>query len=209
MGGNKRNDMNEYYHTKESATAHLAAQGLAFDDFEQWMMNNNHTGVTYDENHNATYSTGWLRLYSDQLNTKPRTMNVYESYNKLYIKPTPPAKIEEEAKKTITNLHREGKISMNQLLTIQQAINQSQAHWISVEDRLPETEIEVLVFSGDGYNEQTVGRIDKTGMWIFETATSAGEGLPKDQHWAMPCPDCFEIRAVTFWQPLPSPPTTK
>lgn len=61
--GDDEPDETEYYHTREAATAHLESVGLTFDDFEQWMMHSNHTGVVYDENLRPTYPASWFRLY--------------------------------------------------------------------------------------------------------------------------------------------------
>jgi hypothetical protein len=58
--------------------------------------------------------------------------------------------------------------------------------WISVSERYPEEDEDVLVFSTDGIH---VASLDEDGTWY----PSHGDG------WDFP--------GVTHWMPLPAPPT--
>ncbi len=79
-------------------------------------------------------------------------------------------------------------------LTIQelseQLIESNQSKWISVEDRLPEKNQDVLTFDSEGYIDVCVYEFREDGNVFMVTDT------------------CSVLKNVTHWQPLPQPPLT-
>ena len=77
-------------------------------------------------------------------------------------------------------------------LTIQelseQLIESNQSKWISVEDRLPEKNEDVLTFDSEGYIDVCVYEFREDGNVFMVTDT------------------CSVLKNVTHWQPLPQPP---
>lgn len=64
--------------------------------------------------------------------------------------------------------------------------------WISVEDRLPEEDLEILMFADVG--EAIVGKLTDQG-WI-----SGNQFVSWDYIWN------HDIKEITHWMPLPEPP---
>lgn len=82
------------------------------------------------------------------------------------------------------------------------------SRWIDVNDRLPKTGEDVLIFTYGQEKEQVVGRLIDSGEWVMELGCNYDEGYPRDQHFAMPAPYVFYVENVTHWQPLPEPQKT-
>jgi hypothetical protein len=63
-------------------------------------------------------------------------------------------------------------------------------HWISVKDRLPENEVDVLTYNGRGCSVSHMRRN------IVDSHLS---------HWIQ-CEDNYDYDNITHWMPLPEPP---
>lgn len=76
--------------------------------------------------------------------------------------------------------------------------------WISVNDRLPDAEVPVLV--SDGKIVATAKyRVEKQSYWEQVDDTTQKLRAEDSKYWSFSDADWF---AVTHWMPLPDPPTS-
>lgn len=78
----------------------------------------------------------------------------------------------------------------------------SACQWISVDDRLPEYEQNVLVEFATIH-----GTPNHTTAGLYSIARHIGPDAPYDNRWFVTVAAGHELRTVTHWMPLPAAPT--